>query len=114
MAELVTAATGMDMDETRLLRTAERINNVERAYLVREGITRKDDIIHGRAMDEPVPSGPHKGERLDKKKFARMLDEYYEAVGWDIKTGIPKKETLESLGLDDIAKDLEEMEKSPS
>jgi len=108
MAELVAAATGMDMDEGRLLRVAERINNVERAFLVREGITRKDDIIHGRAMDEPVPSGPHKGEKLDKKKFARMLDEYYEAVGWDIKTGIPRKETLERLGLDDIAKDLEE------
>jgi aldehyde:ferredoxin oxidoreductase len=108
MAEFLTAATGLEMDEARLMKVAERINNVERAFLVREGITRKDDIIHGRQMDEPVPSGPHKGEKLDKKKFARMLDDYYEAVGWDIKTGIPRKETLQELGLDDIAKDLEE------
>jgi aldehyde:ferredoxin oxidoreductase len=114
MAELIATATGMQIDEERLLKTAERINNVERAYLVREGITRKDDIIHGRVMDEPVPSGPHKGERLEKDKFAQMLDEYYEAVGWDIETGIPRKETLQSLGLADIAKDLEDIVKAHS
>jgi len=107
MAELVSAATGLQMDENQLMRVAARINNVERAYLVREGITRKDDFIFGRAMEEPVPSGPYKGEKLDKEKFSKMLDEYYEVVGWDKKTGIPKRETLESLGLKDVADDLE-------
>jgi len=109
MAELVSAATGLQMDENALLQIAARINNVERAYLVREGITRKDDIIHGRAMDEPVPSGRYKGERLDKEKFSMMLDEYYEVVGWDKETGIPTRETLESLGLKDVADDLESL-----
>ena len=62
-------------------------------------------------MDEPVPSGRYKGEKLDRKGFARMLDEYYEAVGWDNKTGVPKRGTLESLGLNDVADDLEKMGK---
>ena len=34
-----------------------------------------------------------------------MLDEYYEIVGWDERTGIPKRSTLESLGLKDVADD---------
>jgi aldehyde:ferredoxin oxidoreductase len=107
MADLVFAATSLQIDEQGLFRAAARINNVERVYLVKEGITRRDDTIHGRMMDEPVPSGPFKGERLDKDKFSRMLDEYYEVVGWDRKTGIPTRATLDSLGLKDVADDLE-------
>jgi len=78
---------------------------------VREGIGRKDDIIHGRAMEEPVPDGPNKGKRLDRAMFEKMLDEYYEVVGWDKETGVPTRATLESLGLKDIADDLERMGK---
>lgn len=106
MADLFSAVTGVDMDEEKLFEVAARVSNIERAYLVREGITRKDDIISGRAMDEPVPTGLHKGKKIDKQKFARMLDEYYEIVGWDKKTGIPKRSTLELLGLKDVANDL--------
>jgi len=34
-----------------------------------------------------------------------MLEEYYEARGWDKTTGIPLKETLLKLNLDEVAKD---------
>jgi len=111
MAELISAATGVEMDEKEMTVIAERINNVERAYLVREGITRKDDTIHGRMMEEPVPSGPFKGKRLDKEKFKIMVDDYYDNVGWDKKTGAPKRETLEALKLHDVAEELERMGK---
>ena len=111
MAQLLSAATGVEMDEKGLMDAAARINNVERAFLVREGIGRKDDIIHGRAMEEPVPDGPNKGKRLDRAMFEKMLDEYYEVVGWDKETGVPTRATLESLGLKDIADDLERMGK---
>ena len=113
MGELVTAATGVDFDEKRMAEIAARINNVERAYLVRDGITRKDDTIHGRAMEEPVPSGPYKGERLDTEGLDRMLDDYYEVVGWDKKTGVPTRKTLEHLGLQDVADELASMGKIP-
>lgn len=113
MAELASAVTGEDFDEKAMGTIASRITNVERAYLIREGITRKDDTIHGRAMEEPVPSGPYKGERLEKKKFDKMLDDYYAVVGWDRKTGAPTRKTLERLGLKDIADELEEMGKLP-
>ncbi len=50
--------------------------------------------------------GPSHGAVVDREKFDRILDEYYQARGWDEKTGLQKKETLERLGLKDIAKDL--------
>lgn len=42
-----------------------------------------------------------------------MRDEYYRAHGWDVKTGWPYKETLEKLGLDNVAKELGETNKLP-
>ena len=44
--------------------------------------------------------------KIEKEKFSGMLDDYYEIVGWDKETGIPKRPTLESLGLKDVADDL--------
>ena len=32
--------------------------------------------------------------------YQALLDEYYEASGWDIETGIPSKEKLQELGLE--------------
>jgi len=113
MGELASCVTGVDFDEKAMGRIAARITALERAYLVREGITRKDDTIHGRAMEEPVPSGPYKGQRLERDKFDRMLDDYYAVVGWDRATGVPTRETLEGLGLHDVAEELRAMGKLP-
>ena len=35
-----------------------------------------------------------KGKAVDKEKFERMLDEYYDLRGWDRATGFPKQEKL--------------------
>jgi aldehyde:ferredoxin oxidoreductase len=40
-----------------------------------------------------------------------MLDDYYDIVGWNKKTGIPEKSTLLGLGLQDVAAELEKMGK---
>lgn len=114
MADFVSAATGMKVDEGDMRKIADRIWTTERAFLIREGITRKDDILVGRNRNEPVPSGPFKGEKYDKKKFDKMLDEYYELVGWDKKTGAPTRAKFEELDLGDIAKELQEMAENSS
>jgi len=95
------------MDERGMIEAADRIYTVERAFQVRDGITRKDDIYEGRFMEEPVANGPAKGKRLDKKKWEEMLDEYYAVAGWDEKTGCPTRERIQGLGLDFVMKDLE-------
>jgi len=111
MAELFSAITGIEMDESRLTDVADRIWTVERAFLIREGITRKDDAAVGRPRDEAQPSGPYKGIVHDQKGWDEMLDEYYELVGWDKETGVPTLSRLETLGLKDIAEELKKMGK---
>ena len=81
--------------EESLLAAGERIWNLEKLFNLKAGLTKSDDTLPKRLLEEPIPSGPSKGQihELDK-----LLPEYYELRGWD-KEGHPTKETLERLGL---------------
>jgi aldehyde:ferredoxin oxidoreductase len=94
-------ATGIEMDEKTIQTVAERVYTIERAFLVRMGISRKDDVLEGKWATGPIPHGPYKGEELDPVKWEGMLDEYYQLRGWD-RNGAPTPEKLKQLGLDDI------------
>lgn len=108
MADLLSAATGMSgVDEDSLRTAADRIWTLERAFLVRQGVTREDDTLAGRWTEEPAHGGPLDGIPHNQEKWDRLLDEYYEFVGWDKKTGAPTRAQLESLGLKDVADELE-------
>jgi aldehyde:ferredoxin oxidoreductase len=96
---LVNAATGWDLDLPELERIGERISNLERAFNVREGVTRKDDTLPWRVQHEPIPEGPSKGCYCPPDELNRMLDEYYDLRGWT-QNGIPTDERLRALGLD--------------
>jgi len=87
-AKLFHAVSGVHVTGEEMMKIGERIINVERLFNLREGITRKDDAVVGRLLDEPSPSGPFKGEHLTRAEFTRMLDEYYSLRGWD-KRGVP-------------------------
>jgi aldehyde:ferredoxin oxidoreductase len=63
-------------------------------------------------MDEPVKSGPMRGERLHREKWDQMLDEYYELHGWDKETGWQTRKCLEDLDLRRVADDLEKVERA--
>ncbi|MGA9348628.1 MAG: aldehyde ferredoxin oxidoreductase family protein [Anaerolineae bacterium] len=97
-AELLRAATGWDLTGEEVRRIGERIVNLERLFIGREGITRQDDTLPKRFLEEPLPegSGPSTGSVLELEP---MLDEYYRARGWDAETGLPTEEKLEELGL---------------
>jgi len=106
LAPALSAATGVSYDFKKLLECGERICNVEKAFNARLGLTRKDDTVPLRFLEEPISAGPRKGEHLGSV-LPKMLDEYYEARGWDKETGLPTRSKLESLGLKEIADELE-------
>jgi aldehyde:ferredoxin oxidoreductase len=87
---------GLEMTERDLRVIGERIVNLNRLFNARLGITRKDDCLPERLTKEKAPLGPSAGEVVE---LDAMLDEYYTERGWDLKTGLPTKETLERLGL---------------
>jgi aldehyde:ferredoxin oxidoreductase len=100
--EMLRTLTGREITNQELMLAAERSWNLKRCFNVREGLTRKDDSLP-RLMFEPLPDGPNKGMHM--KDLQGMLDEYYEALGWD-REGIPKRETLKRLDLEDIGQSL--------
>ena len=102
-AEITEAATGFHFTEQTMFEIGERIVNLERAYLVRQGIRRRDDYLPTRFLEEPLPNGNSKGAIFE---IEPMLDEYYAERGWDLKTGIPKAEKLRKIGLEHVIKDL--------
>jgi len=50
---------------------------------------------------EPLPTGPYKAKTTDKNVVEEKKRKYYDVVGWDDR-GIPTKETLEKLGLEEV------------
>jgi aldehyde:ferredoxin oxidoreductase len=104
MAKLASCITGINIDEDMLYMYCDRKINLSRAFDVREGITRNDDSIPERFFKEPSPV---KGKPLDRDTFNKMIEEAYAVRGWD-SNGIPKRETLLKVGLEDVADDLEE------
>ena len=111
-AELVETLTGWEVGRDDMIQIAGRIINVYKALNVRAGIGRESDYPPDR-MFEPIPEGPHRGKCLDRVKYDKMLNEYYKLHNWDPKTGIPTRETLQYLGLREVAKDLNETNADP-
>ena len=96
------AVTGLDWSEEDIMRTGERINNLERSFNVLRGLVRSAETISERFLENPVKSGPYKGYTFDPQP---LLDEYYEDRGWD-ENGLPTRQRLEELGLGEVADDL--------
>jgi aldehyde:ferredoxin oxidoreductase len=103
--ELYTAATGLALTREQLLETSVRVTNVERGHNCRLGLTAADDTLPPRFTEDPMPDGPSKGKVYDI--LEPMKEAWYTVQGWNTETGIPERETLEKLGLGDIADDLE-------
>ncbi len=101
--DLYNSCTGEACTLDEFIRIGERIVNLERAYIVREGFRRKDDTVPRRMLEEPIVDRniPPMGKNLDI-----MLDDYYGQRGWSLETGIPKEEKLRELDLAFVMDDL--------
>jgi aldehyde:ferredoxin oxidoreductase len=94
------AVTGWNISDEEAVTIADRIYTLERLFNVREGFSRQDDCLPWRSLNEPLPDGPARGNTVP---LERMLTEYYQERGWNDETGIPEKNTIERLGLADLA-----------
>ncbi len=103
--ELVNAVTAFDMDLPEFLEAGERVYNLSKAFNVRNGFGRKDDRLPDRVFEDKVLYGPTEGKTLSRREFEEELDRYYDTRGWD-EDGVPMKNTLTRLNLDDVAEEL--------
>jgi len=103
-SELFYYITGKKRSWEDMLKISERIWHLTRAFSAREikDFGRSYDYPPPRFYEEPISSGPNEGHFLTHDEIDFLLDAYYQARGWD-KNGIPTKETLERVGLEDVA-----------
>jgi aldehyde:ferredoxin oxidoreductase len=122
-SRLFSAITGREVGEEGLYRVGERVFNLQRAILIREGHRgRQDDTLPEAFFNTPLSAATmnpeclapgrdgetisRKGAVVEPEKFERMKDEFYQLRGWDVATGLQKRAKLVELGLEDIAADL--------
>jgi aldehyde:ferredoxin oxidoreductase len=126
-SRLFSAVTGIEADEDGLNRYGERIFNLQRAILLREGRRPKtDDGIASFNYTDPVQSvfmnpevivpGPgdavvsKKGATMALEDFETMRHEFYSLRGWEAASGNQRRSGLEDLGLGDITDELAGLE----
>ncbi|MBE0481162.1 MAG: hypothetical protein IBX68_09305 [Dehalococcoidia bacterium] len=119
-SQAYSAVTGRDLDEQGLYKVGERVLNLQRAILVREGHRgREHDLLDEFEYTTPLKGDfgnpdcivpGKKGEvfsRLnlvvDREEFEKMKDDFYRLRGWDAASGFQTKARLKDLGLEDIA-----------
>jgi len=121
LAELYEAATGFKVTAKELKRRGERIFNLEALINTKEGFSREDSQFPSvwiqniktpvrrdttLAKDDAKVSYLHDwfGRRFSEDDLLKILDEYYDERGWNIHIGIPTKEKLTQLGLQEFSK----------
>jgi len=119
-SQALSAVIGKEVSREELEAIGERIFNLQRAILVREGRGRREgdallDYFHtaplssehlNRKLIVPGPSGEpvsRRGAVLPREAFERLKHEYYGLRGWDPATGLQRRETLARLGIEDLA-----------
>jgi aldehyde:ferredoxin oxidoreductase len=105
--KMIAAARGIDKfaDDAYLKKVGERMFNLERAFNVREGFSRKQDTLPKRILTEPLHTRKAPGEGQIVSHQDEFLDKYYQLRGWT-KDGIPTEKKLKELGLDFTLKDM--------
>ncbi len=123
-SQICAAVTGREVDETRLYQIGERVLNLQRAILAREGHKgREHDYIDEYNFTTPLKEAfanpdcivpgkngevlSRKGMVVDREEFERMKDEFYGIRGWDVTSGLQTRAKLEELSLDDVAQVLQ-------
>jgi len=97
-SQLLSAATGHDITENELNLTGERVWNLSRAIMLREGRTRENDTLRENYFIN------YEGEiAIPKAGFEKAKTNYYRLRGWDEIKGWPTSQKLNQLGLSDVA-----------
>jgi aldehyde:ferredoxin oxidoreductase len=119
-AQMYSLATGDKKSEKDLDLVCERIFNLHRALTIRDMGTvemrERHDTIPSWVFDAPPEAKPFApgSSKLDRADMEVAKDQFYEALGWERKTGAPTRATLERLGLKDVADSLAKMQLLPT
>jgi aldehyde:ferredoxin oxidoreductase len=103
LAELISDVTGWDFGWDEALKAGRRVLTLRQAFNAREGITPDQFDLPERIKNEPLPVKSGAPPKID---YQTLKAGYFEAMGWDIKTGLPSEKILTDLGLASLTRDL--------
>lgn len=115
------AVTGQGISFSDGMEIGRRICNLDRAIFALQGRHRDMEVFTGYVYDQPVTrpfpfpvfedgkwwNDGHVGRKIDRDRFEEWKTRYFELEGWDTQTGWPTRETLQSLGMNEVADELE-------
>ncbi len=93
--DALNALNGWDVTPEELIKTGERINNLQHLINLKQGMHAEEITIPDRLL-EPLEEGGTEGNVPDIKA---QVEEYYQIRGWD-SNAIPTDTKLEELGLE--------------
>ncbi len=100
--EWMNAITGWDLTYPEIVETGKRISTLLHAFNVREGFKPNDFMLPDRVNGRPpFKVGLLKDVTIDSEGLKRQ---YYEAMGFDVNTGVVGRDRIEALGLQDVVK----------
>jgi aldehyde:ferredoxin oxidoreductase len=95
---IVRALTGWETNLYEMLAWGERGVTMARAFNLREGLSRADDVLPPR-VQHPHVSGSLNEAPVDPKVLNRAVTLYYGMMGWDAETGTPSEAKLHELDI---------------
>ncbi len=84
LAAIIEGTMGLRLTRDNMRSIASSITDNTRRFNITEGLTPGDDQLPPRFHDEPLESG----KVITRDQMGQLLEEYYQARGWD-KAGIP-------------------------
>ena len=109
--EVYEAATGFHLTEEEMMAAGSRLKNLFRAILIRN--YGRDRALEADQVQRMLQFPDPRGVTVSKEDWNSLVDLYYDARGWDRKTGWPTRETWEKWDLKDVADELEAIGKLP-
>lgn len=96
--QYINASTGWNKTPEEYMEIGQRIQTLKQLFNVNHGIDPKTLKIGPRAIGVPPQTkGPNKGKTFDLDK---MMEIYWDEIGWNKESGIPTKALIEALGLE--------------
>ncbi len=84
----ISAVTDIKFSVEELEAVGKNITGLERLINYRIGLSSNDDRVPERWFEEPIKSGPFKGEKIDREKFLKLKNRFYKISGLN-KEGVP-------------------------
>jgi aldehyde:ferredoxin oxidoreductase len=99
VVDLIRAITGWQTNVWELMLVCQRGLTMARAFNLREGLTRADDVLPQRLMTEYHAAGQLNEKPIKPQTLDAAITGFYGLMGWDPQTGAPSASKLDELDI---------------